>query len=229
MSRPFWGRTTSMRWNCILCACCVFFLGALGSVSMSVSLLVSPLTVAICRRKSTRLTAVLGGLITSLAFLFTSFASQFHQVFFSYGIFFGKKHAWRRMKMCVQFMGGNSTLKFSCTRVSWRDARPRSVRFLSNFRHWRGNESRCSCTHDRSILQAKAWIGGNGFLFGKWNRNGHHGTFPAHLRQVSWSVTRLFVLVQLRWERFDYKESNLHMPVPMIQSWPRWSDWKWKS
>lgn len=67
----------------------VILIGALGSVSMSVSLLVSPLTVAICRRKSTRLTAVLGGLITSLAFLFTSFASQFHQVFFSYGIFFG--------------------------------------------------------------------------------------------------------------------------------------------
>ncbi|TRY76549.1 hypothetical protein TCAL_11395, partial [Tigriopus californicus] len=62
---------------------------SLGAVSLSVSLLVSPLTVAICRRKSTRLTAVLGGLITSLACLFTSFASQFHQLFFSYGIFFG--------------------------------------------------------------------------------------------------------------------------------------------
>ena len=56
---------------------------------MSISLLISPLTIALCRRKSTRLTAVMGGLITALGCLFTSFASQFHQLFLSYGILAG--------------------------------------------------------------------------------------------------------------------------------------------
>ncbi|QQP50293.1 Monocarboxylate transporter 10like, partial [Caligus rogercresseyi] len=54
-------------------------------MSTSVSLFISPFTIAVCRLKSTRLTAVLGGLITALGCLFTSFASQFHQLFFSYG------------------------------------------------------------------------------------------------------------------------------------------------
>ncbi|GIY97564.1 uncharacterized protein CEXT_552461 [Caerostris extrusa] len=44
-----------------------------------------PLIVAFCRRKSTRLTAVFGGLTAALGCLFTSFASQMHQVFLSYG------------------------------------------------------------------------------------------------------------------------------------------------
>eukprot|EP00095_Tigriopus_kingsejongensis_P005299 snap_masked-scaffold337_size202799-processed-gene-0.7 protein:Tk05299 transcript:snap_masked-scaffold337_size202799-processed-gene-0.7-mRNA-1 annotation:"monocarboxylate transporter 12-like" len=61
----------------------------IGALSMAVSLLASPMTIAVCRRKSTRLTAVLGGLICTFAFLFTSFANQFHQVFFSYGILYG--------------------------------------------------------------------------------------------------------------------------------------------
>lgn len=56
---------------------------------MSVSLLVSPIIIGICRRKSTRLTAVIGGLVTALGCLFTSFASQFHQLFFSYGTMIG--------------------------------------------------------------------------------------------------------------------------------------------
>ena len=42
------------------------------------------------RRKSTRLVAVAGGLVTALGCLFTSFASQFHQLFFSYGIMIGE-------------------------------------------------------------------------------------------------------------------------------------------
>ncbi|KAG7155263.1 Monocarboxylate transporter 12-like 10 [Homarus americanus] len=63
--------------------------GWLGGLSTSVALLVSPLTIAVCRRNSTRLTAVLGGLITALGCLFTSFASQFHQLFFSYGTVIG--------------------------------------------------------------------------------------------------------------------------------------------
>ena len=66
------------------------FSGWLGAMSLSVSLLISPMTVAICRRKSTRLTAVMGGLVTALGCLFTSFASQFHQLFFSYGIMIGE-------------------------------------------------------------------------------------------------------------------------------------------
>ncbi len=41
--------------------------------------------------KSTRLTGVLGGLLCALGCLFTSFASQFHQLFFSYGAFIGKE------------------------------------------------------------------------------------------------------------------------------------------
>ena len=64
--------------------------GWLGSLSMSVSLFVSPLVIGFCRRKSTRLTAVIGGLVTALGCLFTSFASQFHQLFFSYGAMIGK-------------------------------------------------------------------------------------------------------------------------------------------
>ncbi|XP_006612888.1 monocarboxylate transporter 2-like isoform X5 [Apis dorsata] len=58
-------------------------------MSTGVALLVSPVTIAFCRRKSTRLTAVLGGLVTALGCLFTSFASQFHQLFISYGTVVG--------------------------------------------------------------------------------------------------------------------------------------------
>ena len=65
------------------------FSGWLGATSTCLSLLISPITIGICRRKSTRLTAVLGGLITALGCLFTSFASQFHQLFISYGIMIG--------------------------------------------------------------------------------------------------------------------------------------------
>ena len=63
--------------------------GSVGALSICVSLLMSPLTVAICKRKSTRITAVVGGLVISLGCLFTSFASQFHQIIFSYGIVVG--------------------------------------------------------------------------------------------------------------------------------------------
>ncbi|CAL7945906.1 unnamed protein product [Xylocopa violacea] len=63
--------------------------GWLGAMSTGVALLVSPVTIAFCRRKSTRLTAVLGGLVTALGCLFTSFATQFHQLFFSYGTVVG--------------------------------------------------------------------------------------------------------------------------------------------
>ncbi|RWS21098.1 monocarboxylate transporter 12-B-like protein, partial [Leptotrombidium deliense] len=58
----------------------------IGSLSTTVTLFLSPIVVAICRRKSIRLMAILGGLITALGCLFTSFATQFHQLFFSYGL-----------------------------------------------------------------------------------------------------------------------------------------------
>lgn len=66
---------------CIKCVF-VFVAGWLGAMSTGVALLISPVTIAFCRRKSTRVTAVMGGLITALGCLFTSFATQFHQLFF---------------------------------------------------------------------------------------------------------------------------------------------------
>ncbi|XP_013775018.1 monocarboxylate transporter 10-like [Limulus polyphemus] len=58
----------------------------LGALSTGVALLLSPVVVAICRKKSTRLIAIIGGLVTALGYLFTSFTTQFHQLFLSYGI-----------------------------------------------------------------------------------------------------------------------------------------------
>ncbi|CAG9133264.1 unnamed protein product [Plutella xylostella] len=58
--------------------------GCLGALSAGVALALSPVTVALCVRKSTRVTAVVGGLVAALGCLFTSFATQFHQLFFSY-------------------------------------------------------------------------------------------------------------------------------------------------
>ncbi|XP_058452063.1 uncharacterized protein LOC131430851 isoform X1 [Malaya genurostris] len=63
--------------------------GWLGAASWSVSLFAAVIVVALCRRKSTRLTAVLGGLVLALGILFTSFATQLHQVAFSYGVIVG--------------------------------------------------------------------------------------------------------------------------------------------
>ncbi|XP_061714416.1 monocarboxylate transporter 10-like isoform X2 [Cydia pomonella] len=63
--------------------------GCLGALSAGVALALSPVTVALCVRKSTRVTAVVGGLVAALGCLFTSFATQFHQLFFSYGTVVG--------------------------------------------------------------------------------------------------------------------------------------------
>lgn len=67
----------------------IVFSDWLAPSSMAVSYLIAPLIIGICRRKSTRLTAVTGGFVTALGCLFTSFASQFHQLFFSYGAMIG--------------------------------------------------------------------------------------------------------------------------------------------
>ncbi|XP_053201301.1 uncharacterized protein LOC128386308 [Panonychus citri] len=61
----------------------------IGAFSTMVTLIFSPVIIALCRRKSIRLTAVVGGLVTALGCLFTSFATQFHQLLISYGIFIG--------------------------------------------------------------------------------------------------------------------------------------------
>ncbi|XP_065158955.1 monocarboxylate transporter 2-like isoform X2 [Atheta coriaria] len=61
----------------------------MGALCLCVSFLASPIVVAICRRKSTRLTSVFGGLILALSCLFASFATQFHQAVLSYGVFMG--------------------------------------------------------------------------------------------------------------------------------------------
>ncbi|XP_023345981.1 monocarboxylate transporter 10 [Eurytemora carolleeae] len=67
----------------------IIFTGFIGTGCIAVSFGLSPVIVAFCRRKSTRLTAVMGGLVMSLALLFASFATQLHQVLLSYGIIFG--------------------------------------------------------------------------------------------------------------------------------------------
>jgi len=58
----------------------------LGSLSYAVSLFAAPVIVGFCRHKSARLTGIFGGLIAALGLLFSSFATQYHQVFVSYGI-----------------------------------------------------------------------------------------------------------------------------------------------
>lgn len=62
-------------------------IGWLGATSWAVSMFTAPIIIAWCRRKSTRLTAVIGGLVLALGILFTSFAREFHQVVLSYGMF----------------------------------------------------------------------------------------------------------------------------------------------
>ncbi|XP_077487540.1 monocarboxylate transporter 11-like [Amblyomma americanum] len=61
----------------------------LGSLSLASSLFVSPVVAAWCRRKSARLTALVGGLVAALGCLFSSFASQLHQSLFSQGLVLG--------------------------------------------------------------------------------------------------------------------------------------------
>lgn len=67
-----------------------FFSDLLFAFSLFVSLATSPLVVAFCQTKSTRLSAVVGGLVLTLGILFTSFAIKFEQLFFSFGVVVGK-------------------------------------------------------------------------------------------------------------------------------------------
>lgn len=48
------------------------------------SLFSASIVIALCRRKSTRLVAVIGGLVIALGILFASFATLVHQVALSY-------------------------------------------------------------------------------------------------------------------------------------------------
>lgn len=66
----------------------LLYAGMIASLSLSAGLFISPIAIAFCRKKSTRLLAVIGGLVTALGCLFTSFALQFHQLFFSCGMYF---------------------------------------------------------------------------------------------------------------------------------------------
>ena len=64
--------------------------GCLAATLFFVSLAISPAVFLFCRKKSTRLTAVVGGLIVTLGILFTSFAQNMPQLFFSHGTVIGK-------------------------------------------------------------------------------------------------------------------------------------------
>ncbi|XP_067624694.1 uncharacterized protein [Eurosta solidaginis] len=60
-----------------------------GALNWSISMLLAPFVITFCRKKSTRVMAVVGGLVLPLSVLFTSFATELGQIFFSYGIIFG--------------------------------------------------------------------------------------------------------------------------------------------
>ena len=92
--------------------------GALAALSLCVASLLSPVIVAWCRRKSTRLTAVFGGLLAALGLLFTSFASQFHQLFLSYGLVLGKNN-------CHHHNNNNSFFNWLNRYWCWIDTRYR--------------------------------------------------------------------------------------------------------
>ncbi|KAH8238032.1 hypothetical protein KR032_011491 [Drosophila birchii] len=61
----------------------------LGALSWSVSMVATSFVVSLCRKRSIRLLSIVGGLVMPLGILFTSFATEFGQVVFSYGIVFG--------------------------------------------------------------------------------------------------------------------------------------------
>lgn len=58
------------------------FLDWLGPLSWSVSSVCSPLVFNLCRRKNVRILSLVGGFLFPLSLLFTSFATELHQIFF---------------------------------------------------------------------------------------------------------------------------------------------------
>lgn len=126
--------TVSFRWR----------LGMIGSLSIAIGLVISPVTIALCRKKSTRLLAVIGGLVTTLGCLFSSFALQFHQMFFSYGNF-----------ECVLWLKVHILDILSFVRAfRWR-----------NYRwYWCRHDQRLLNTDDCSVLQKEEGV--------RWDYNG---------------------------------------------------------
>lgn len=117
-----------------------------GAMSTGIALIISPVTISFCRKKSTRITAVFGGLLTALGCLFTSFATQFHQLYFSYGTVVGKfypyiksymVHIWKRQQ------------DFICKIILIR---------ICFFRNWCWNNSRLLYINGSTVLQKKKRI-----------------------------------------------------------------------
>ena len=114
--------------------------------SMATSCLVSPLVIGLCRRKSTRLTAVMGGLVIALGCLFTSFANQFSQLYLSYGLTIGSQRS------ALQWF---FWLHFFC-------------------RNWSGHDQRTSHSHGGAVFQAEKIRHGDGPRVQHWARPEFH-------------------------------------------------------
>lgn len=106
----------------------------LGAASWAVSMFSAPVIIALCRRKSTRLTAVIGGLVLALGILFTSFATQFHQVALSYGEY----HLVVRSNIFASKMGKQSFINFGIIMIQpfngkWPSVGIKRFGFEANF------------------------------------------------------------------------------------------------
>jgi len=64
--------------------------GVILATSLASSLLLSPAVVRFCQTKSTRLTAVVGGLTLALGVLFASFAETVLHLYLSFSLFVGE-------------------------------------------------------------------------------------------------------------------------------------------